>query len=254
MSPGLSLRHAPGHTAGHRCVLLDADGERVLFAGDLLHFTFQLNDPAFRAPGDEDPEEASRTRAAWLDRAESEGLTLATRIVPPSPIGRIVREGGQRAAPASLVGRPLPGRRRSSRLRGPRSSSATAVRKGTPMRRLRALAVAALLFALLPVSGARAATIWIWPSSAPCDTTLQACLDNAASGDEVQIAQDGLINEQDTITDKSLTLRPAIGFAPEINGLIVRTMATITPVDVLVSHVQVAHTRSCSSTAGPGPS
>jgi hypothetical protein len=40
--------------------------------------------------------EGSRTRAAWLDRAESEGLTLATAHVPPSPIGRIVREGGQR--------------------------------------------------------------------------------------------------------------------------------------------------------------
>jgi glyoxylase-like metal-dependent hydrolase (beta-lactamase superfamily II) len=41
LSPGLSLRHAPGHTPGHRCVLLDTGGERVLFAGDLLHFTFQ---------------------------------------------------------------------------------------------------------------------------------------------------------------------------------------------------------------------
>ena len=96
LSPGLSLRHAPGHTPGHRCVLLDAGGERVLFAGDLLHFTFQLNDPGFRSSGDDDPEEGSRTRAAWLDRAESEGLTLATAHVPPSPIGRIVREGGQR--------------------------------------------------------------------------------------------------------------------------------------------------------------
>lgn len=33
-----------------------------------------------------------RTRAAWLDRAESEGLTLATAHVPPSPITRIARE------------------------------------------------------------------------------------------------------------------------------------------------------------------
>ena len=96
MSPGLSLRHAPRHTQGHRCVLLDTRGERVLFAGDLLHFTFQLNDPGVRSSGDDDPEEGSRTRAAWLDRAESEGLTLATAHVPPSPSGRIVREGGQR--------------------------------------------------------------------------------------------------------------------------------------------------------------
>ncbi len=96
VSPGLSLRHAPGHTPGHRCVLLDTGGERVLFAGDLLHFTFQLNDAGFRAPGDDDPDEACRQRAAWLDRVESQGLTLATAHVPPFPIGRIDREGGQR--------------------------------------------------------------------------------------------------------------------------------------------------------------
>jgi glyoxylase-like metal-dependent hydrolase (beta-lactamase superfamily II) len=96
ISPGLSLRHAPGHTPGHRCVLLDTGDERVLFAGDLLHFTLQLNDTGFRAPGDDDPDEACRQRAAWLARVESEGLTLATAHVPSFPIGRIVREGGQR--------------------------------------------------------------------------------------------------------------------------------------------------------------
>jgi glyoxylase-like metal-dependent hydrolase (beta-lactamase superfamily II) len=96
VSPGTRLRHAPGHTPGHRCVLLDTGGERVIFAGDILHFTFQLNDPVFRAPGDDDPQEGSRTRVAWLDRAESEGMTLATAHVPPFPIARIVREGGHR--------------------------------------------------------------------------------------------------------------------------------------------------------------
>jgi glyoxylase-like metal-dependent hydrolase (beta-lactamase superfamily II) len=96
VSPGLGLRHAPGHTPGHRCVLLDAGDERVLFTGDLVHFAFQLNDPAFRSPGDEDPDEGSRTRAAWLDRAEQEGLTLATAHVPPFPIGRVARDGVRR--------------------------------------------------------------------------------------------------------------------------------------------------------------
>jgi len=96
VSPGISVRHAPGHTPGHRCVLLDAGEERILFTGDLLHFTFQLNDPAWRAPGEHDPEEACRTRAAWLDRVESEGWTVATAHVPPCPIGRIVREHGER--------------------------------------------------------------------------------------------------------------------------------------------------------------
>jgi hypothetical protein len=91
----------------------------------------------------------------------------------------------------------------------------------------------------------RAATVWVWPSAAPCDTTLQACLDNASSGDEVLIAQSGLINEQDKIIDKSLTLEPepGHGYTPQIEQMIVRTDTSATsPVGVLVSHVQVATT------------
>jgi glyoxylase-like metal-dependent hydrolase (beta-lactamase superfamily II) len=95
LSPGLSLRHAPGHTPGHRCVVLDAGGERVLFWRRPLALHVPAERPRIPLTGDDD-EEGSRTRAAWLDRAESEGLTLATAHVPPSPIGRIVREGGQR--------------------------------------------------------------------------------------------------------------------------------------------------------------
>ena len=52
--------------------------------------------PGFRSPGDEDPAEGSRTRTAWLDRAESEGLLLATAHVPPHPMGRVIRAEGQR--------------------------------------------------------------------------------------------------------------------------------------------------------------
>jgi glyoxylase-like metal-dependent hydrolase (beta-lactamase superfamily II) len=94
--PGLGLRHSPGHTPGHRCVLLDVGSERVLFAGDLLHFTFQLNDVEYRSPADADGAEGSRTRGTWLARVEAEGMTLATAHVPPSPLGRLVREGGLR--------------------------------------------------------------------------------------------------------------------------------------------------------------
>lgn len=96
--PGLTLRHAPGHTPGHRCALLEAGDERVLFAGDLLHFTFQLNDVAYRSPADFDVEEGSRTRGAWLDRLEAEGMTMATAHLPPSPFVRIARTGDLRIA------------------------------------------------------------------------------------------------------------------------------------------------------------
>lgn len=89
--PGLGLRHTPGHTPGHRCARLEAGGERVLFAGDLLHFTFQLDDVSYRSPADADAEEGSRTRGAWLDRGGDRGhddghsssSAVAVRSTPP---------------------------------------------------------------------------------------------------------------------------------------------------------------------------
>jgi glyoxylase-like metal-dependent hydrolase (beta-lactamase superfamily II) len=98
--PGLGLRHTPGHTPGHRCALLEAGDERVLFAGDLLLFTFQLNDIAYRSPFDADAEEGSRSRGTWLDRVETEAMTMATAHLPPSPFVRLVRSGDVRVARA----------------------------------------------------------------------------------------------------------------------------------------------------------
>ncbi len=52
-----------------------------------------------------------------------------------------------------------------------------------------------------------------WPSGA-CAGTLQACIDAAAAGEVIEIATNGPINESPQVNDKSLTLRPAAGFAP----------------------------------------
>jgi glyoxylase-like metal-dependent hydrolase (beta-lactamase superfamily II) len=93
--PGLGLRHAPGHTPGHRCALLDVGDERVLFSGDLLHFTFQLDDTAYPSPADADPAEGSRSRTAWLDRVDAERMTIATAHLLP-PLARIDRKNRKR--------------------------------------------------------------------------------------------------------------------------------------------------------------
>ena len=106
--------------------------------------------------------------------------------------------------------------------------------------------------ALVRAPVAHAATIWIWPSSAPCNGTLQACIDNASSGDKVLIAQNGFINEQITISNKSLTLKPEAGFAPEVNVLIIQTATGASAIDVLVAHVQAAHTIFVSLANGSG--
>ncbi|MBK6393652.1 MAG: hypothetical protein IPF73_02390 [Betaproteobacteria bacterium] len=56
-----------------------------------------------------------------------------------------------------------------------------------------------------------------YPGAAPCDTTLQACITGAASGDVVEIATNTPIDENLAI-NKSLTLQPAAGFSPTIGG------------------------------------
>jgi hypothetical protein len=57
-------------------------------------------------------------------------------------------------------------------------------------------------------------TVWTWPGPSPCNTTLQACITHASSGEIVEIASNGPITEAIEISGKSLNLRPASGFSP----------------------------------------
>lgn len=76
------------------------------------------------------------------------------------------------------------------------------------------LAMATLLLATVPAS---AATL-TWPGAAPCNTTLQACIDAAVAGDIVEIATNIPIAESPSIDGKSLTLRAATGFTPSLTA------------------------------------
>ena len=76
------------------------------------------------------------------------------------------------------------------------------------------------LGAFLWAAAAHAApSVHVWPTDpAPCDaaSSLQACIDSAAEGDEVQIATDGPIPESLSV-QQSLTLRAATGFEPRFS-------------------------------------
>ncbi|MFO1519403.1 MAG: DUF11 domain-containing protein [bacterium] len=69
---------------------------------------------------------------------------------------------------------------------------------------------------LVCTASSHAATL-AYPGSAPCDTTLQACINGANSGDEIQIATNNLINES-IISTNSITLTAAPGFQPQIGS------------------------------------
>jgi hypothetical protein len=72
-------------------------------------------------------------------------------------------------------------------------------------------------FLLAIAAGVSATT---WPGTAPCNGTLQACIDAAPAGDTIEIVTNGPIAESPAI-GKSLTLRAAVGFSPLFTSTII---------------------------------
>ncbi len=93
--PGLTLRHAPGHTPGHQVLVIDSAGERGILSADTANHPVQLVDPTWYGTSDDDPDLAATTRAALLDLAEREDLLMATPHFP-QPFGRLARRDGRR--------------------------------------------------------------------------------------------------------------------------------------------------------------
>jgi len=62
------------------------------------------------------------------------------------------------------------------------------------------------------------ATTRTWPGAAPCNGTLQACVNASVNGDTIEIATDGPIDESPNLSDRSLTLRPAATYHPSFTA------------------------------------
>lgn len=80
LAPGVRLINAPGHTPGHRVVRATGGSQALLVVGDLVHFSFQINDPSIASPFDWDPVAAARTRARVL--ASAPGAIIASPHLP----------------------------------------------------------------------------------------------------------------------------------------------------------------------------
>lgn len=89
---GVRLRHAPGHTPGHRVVHLDDGNDTLLLTGDLLHVPPQVAYPAWPSNHDEDAEVAARQRADLIEAALVKGWALGVSHFA-RPYGRVRASG-----------------------------------------------------------------------------------------------------------------------------------------------------------------
>lgn len=85
---GVQVIAAPGHTPGHRTVLVSSGRERLLLTGDALHTPPQVRLPDAPSNHDEDPEAACRSRERALGDARDGGWLVAVSHFA-EPFGRV---------------------------------------------------------------------------------------------------------------------------------------------------------------------
>lgn len=78
VSPGVVVRHTPGHTPGHQIVEVGS----FTMAGDVLHHPVQLADPTIRYVYDDDSDQADKTRQELVARLRASGSLLGTAHFP----------------------------------------------------------------------------------------------------------------------------------------------------------------------------
>jgi glyoxylase-like metal-dependent hydrolase (beta-lactamase superfamily II) len=96
--PGVRVVHAPGHTPGHRSVVVEDGGHPLLFTGDLLHTPIQIARPEHPSNHDVDTDEACRSRVRLVEQARSGGWIVGVSHFA-RPFGR-AREGGWAEEPS----------------------------------------------------------------------------------------------------------------------------------------------------------
>jgi glyoxylase-like metal-dependent hydrolase (beta-lactamase superfamily II) len=92
VAPGIEVRHTPGHTPGHRSVLVHGGDEVILLTGDLLFLPIQFANPSWGSSHDEDPDAGARSRTAVVSAAADGGWVVG---VPhfAEPFGTVTDEG-----------------------------------------------------------------------------------------------------------------------------------------------------------------
>jgi glyoxylase-like metal-dependent hydrolase (beta-lactamase superfamily II) len=76
LMPGVRVVPTPGHTAGHQSVLIDADGQRVLFLGDVVPTSVHVPLPWVMAYDLEPARTVETKRALWRRAVEERWIVV----------------------------------------------------------------------------------------------------------------------------------------------------------------------------------
>jgi glyoxylase-like metal-dependent hydrolase (beta-lactamase superfamily II) len=89
---GVRVIHTPGHTPGHRSVLVEDGDDAMLLTGDLLHIPIQVAHPEWASTHDVDPMLGVGARRMLLFRARYRGWRVAVSHFG-RPFGRVGDDG-----------------------------------------------------------------------------------------------------------------------------------------------------------------
>ena len=96
LAPGITVRHAPGHTPGSAIIVVADGTERALLLGDVVHCPVELLENDWEMLMDVDPDLAARTREALAKELEGRDVPVAAAHFPGLRFGRLLAGSGRR--------------------------------------------------------------------------------------------------------------------------------------------------------------
>lgn len=91
---GVKAMDTAGHTPGHTAFLIEADGDKLIVAGDIMHFPeIQLPNPDVAVKYDLDPVKAVQSRKFILDYAAWKNIPVAGMHITPPGVIQVKKSG-----------------------------------------------------------------------------------------------------------------------------------------------------------------
>ena len=94
---GIRYLSVPGHSIDHAAIEVSSQGERAIFAGDIVHHPIEMSNPELISMFCEFPDAARKSRRWLLDYvADSRALFFSSHF-PASSVGHVTRNGANYA-------------------------------------------------------------------------------------------------------------------------------------------------------------